>query len=109
MKFLLGKFKFSKQEIGVLSLFILIFLFNDKSSYASGFGLGVGELMNTFIQFLVYLFRFIAAIAIIGAVFMAFTGRINWTIAISIICGAAVIGNIDLILDKLGLTKGVIF
>ena len=52
MKFLLGKFKFSKQEIGVLSLFILIFLFNDKSSYASGFGLGVGELMNTFILLL---------------------------------------------------------
>ena len=100
MKFLLGKFKFSKQEIGVLSLFILIFLFNGESSYANGFGLGVGELMSTFIQFLVYLFRFIAAIAIIGAVFAAWTGRINWTIAISLICGCAV-------LDKLGLTKGV--
>ena len=52
MKFLLGKFKFSKQEIGVFSLFVLIFLFNGESSYASGFGLGVGELMNTFIQLL---------------------------------------------------------
>lgn len=93
----------------VLCVILMGFILISNSSVGSDLGTSLTSTFDTWIGFVVKLFRYIAAAAIIGAVIAGLTGRASWNIAIAIIVGAVIIANIDIVLDKLGLTKGITF
>lgn len=104
--------KFIKERVSVdmvvyLILFALIIF--SRTSFGSDLGTSLTTTFDTWIGFVVKLFRYIAAAAIIGAVIAALSGRASWSIAVIIIVGAVIIANIEIVLDKLGLTKGITF
>lgn len=107
MIFVKNKFKFSKQEIFLLS--ILLFIIFTTNVLGNDFGLGIADGLNNFIQLIVKMFRPITALAIIVTLFMGFTGRPVWTMGLWVIGVCAVIANLDKILNWVGLTGGVVF
>ncbi|MCF0163469.1 MAG: hypothetical protein HUJ88_12960 [Fusobacterium necrophorum] len=88
---------------------ILLMLLLSHLLLANGFGLGIGETLNSYMQFVVYIFRWITGIAIIVTIFLFFQGRPIWTMGLGFVGFAAAVANIDKILNALGLTGGFTF
>lgn len=89
--------------VGILLLYSL--------AEANGFGLGIGETMEKFIQLAIYIFRYVGILAIIGAVGKALFSRgegVNWPVILSIIIGGAILANIDTIAGWIGFAKGML-
>lgn len=91
----------------IFSMVLLIII--SHTSFGSDLGTSLISTFENWMSFITKIARYIAAAAIIGAVFMAFSGRASWNVALIIIMGGIIIGNLDTILDKLGFTKGLVF
>lgn len=101
------KEKISADMVICIFLFALVILSN--TSIGSDLGTSLTSTFDTWLSFIIKLFRYIAAAAIIGAVIGALSGRASWSIAVMIIFVAIIIANLEIVLDKLGLTKGITF
>lgn len=103
------KLNFKRVNFELVIIFLGIFLFMYSNSLASGFEnfkvLGVAE---EYLQFIIYLFRFIFGLAIIATVFLFFQGRPIWHVALGFVIVSAIVANLNFILDALNLSKGLL-
>lgn len=91
-------------------LFILTFIFLTQTSFATtADGKAILDLAARYIKFIQALFRYLAAAAIIVTVFLFFQQRPIWIMGAGIVICCGIIGNLDKILDTVGLSSGVCF
>lgn len=98
--------KVSTERLVSYSVFGVVFLVCCYSTMAGVHGVDL-SIFDRYLEIFIRIFRYIAAVAILGAIFAAYTGRASWGIAVTIIVGALVVANLETILTVLGFVKGM--
>lgn len=98
--------KFVKQNRKViLILFLLIF---SIATFASLSGLPIESNLEKYMEMIIRISRFVVGFGIIFTALTYFKGSQMWMIGFGIIMVALIIGNLDTILNLLGMTGGVV-
>ncbi len=96
------KFKITERQLLFLTLSLLLMSFSVEI-FAKSHNLGVGDTLLKVLEFVQYLFRFIAAFAGIATLILAIQGRPTWMMAITIFVACAIVANIQKILEWTGI------
>lgn len=97
-------------KIVYLCLFtIFFFALFSQVSMANDYGLGIDSMLEKYVMLIVKIFRWVTALAILITIFLFFQGRPVWTVIAGCVIAAAIIANLDKILNVLNLTGGFVF
>lgn len=93
-----------KRKLYLLFIFIII----STLSLASLSGLPIENSLEKYLGMIIRISRFVVGFGIIFTAFTFFKGSQMWMIGFSIIMISLIIGNLDIILNLLGMTGGVL-
>ncbi|CAL7891358.1 TrbC/VirB2 family protein [Fusobacterium necrophorum] len=101
---------FLKSKQGkIFLLFLFLFVLASTNVLANLGGIaGIETTLQKWFNFVIGVFRYLAAAAIIMTLILAFQGRPVWFQGISVALVCVLIGNLDKVLNFLGLGKGLL-
>lgn len=97
------------QTVSLCLFAIFLFVLFSQISNANDFGLGIDSMLEKYVMLIVKMFRWITALAIFVSIFLFFQGRPIWTMVAAFVVIAAIIANLDKVLNVLNLTGGFVF
>ncbi len=98
----------TKRNKKLLLLVVILMVVISALSFASLSGLPIESNLEKYMGMIIRISRFVVGFGIIFTAFTFFKGSQMWMIGFGIIMVALIIGNLDTILNLLGMTGGVV-